>query len=91
MHVLGVLDTILHKIEHDFPQIKGIILGINNASCLASHDSIPYIYLLNNSMTNLKVKNWVYTEACTGRNYLDSRFSFVNLILTDYLMEGGYM
>ena len=31
----------------------------------------------------------MYTEACTGKNRLDSHFSFVNLTLTGYLMDGG--
>ena len=65
------------------------MLGSDNASCLASHDSIPYIFFLNKRMTNLKVKNWVYTEACIGKNLLDSHFSLANLTLAGYLMDGG--
>ena len=89
MQVLGVLDAILHKIGQDFPQIKETMIGSDNTSCLALHDSIPYIYILNKRMTNLKVKIWVYTEACTGKHRLDSYLSFVNLTLTGYLMDGG--
>ena len=65
------------------------MLGSDNASCLASHDAIPYIYCLNKRLANIKIKNWVYTEACTGENRLDSHFSFMNLTLSGYLMDGN--
>ena len=73
---LGYFDAIHHKIEHDFPQIKEIMLGSDNVSCLDLHDSIPYTYFLNKRMTNVKVKKWVYIEACTGKTLFDSHFSF---------------
>ena len=42
VQVLGVLDAIIHKIQNDFPKIKHLMLGSDNASCLAYHDAIPY-------------------------------------------------
>ena len=91
VQVLAVITTVIEKVKQDFPEIDTITIGSNNASCLASHDSIPYIHLLNRKMEGVQVRNWIYTEACTGENRLDTHFSFVQLKLTAYLLQGKDM
>ena len=65
------------------------MLGSDNASCLSSHDLIAYVHDLNKRLTGVKIKNWVYTEACTGKNCLDTHFSFVNITLKGFIMDGN--
>jgi hypothetical protein len=80
----------LNKPKKDFPQIEEVMIGSDNASCLASQDSIPFVHDGNALQTNsLQITNWVYTEACTGKNKLDTYFSYVNLQLAGYLTDGN--
>ena len=60
------------------------MLGSDNASCLVSHGIIPYIHTVNQRLAGIKIRKWVYTEACTGKNRLNSHFSFINLLLTAF-------
>jgi len=63
------------------------MLGSDNASFLAYHDNIPYVQQLN-QQKEIKVRNWVYNEACTGKGRLDNHFSFVNVTLKSYCIDG---
>ena len=81
--------TIVKQIKVQFSELTELMLGSDNASCLASHDSIPYILHTNTRLNGVKVTNWVYTEACTGKNRLDSHFSFVNLLLKGFTEDGN--
>lgn len=44
LQVLSILDKIIDQIKKDHPAIKELVLGSDNASCLASHDNIPFIH-----------------------------------------------
>lgn len=50
--------------------------------CLASHDIIANIHLLNKELEGigLTVVQWIYTEARTGKGQLDTYFAFVNTV-----------
>ena len=69
--------------------IEELVLGSDNASCLASHDNIIYIHHLNQKVDGIKVTNWIYTEACTGKGRLDTHFSYLNLKLKAYVIHGN--
>lgn len=62
------------------------ILGSNNASCLPSHDNIPYVHGLN-QQNKLKIRKWMYTEVCTGKGCIDTHLSFVNMKLKSYCID----
>ena len=81
VQVLAILTAIISWIHTDFPEINKLMLDSDNASCLESHDSIPYIRHLNKSNQGICVRYWVYTEACTGKDRLDTHFSLANLII----------
>jgi hypothetical protein len=90
MQVLGILTSLLPFIKEQFPGIAEITIQSDNASCLASHDNIPYIHHLNKELAllGLTVAVWIYTEAGTGKGRLDTHFSFVNIVFRSYI-EGG--
>ena len=64
MQVLAVVEAIVKKIHTDFPAIKQLMLGSDNASCLSSHDGIPYVHAINLRLDGIKINKWIYTEAC---------------------------
>ena len=90
MQVLGVLEAVCKLITREFPQLDEIMVVSDNASCLASHDNIPYVHKqINPNFPNLKITKWIYTEACTGKNRLDTHFSFLNLKMKSYVRDGN--
>jgi len=96
LQVCSVITEILRRVSEHMPDITDICLQSDNASCFASQDHIPYIYLLNKeSHGPIIVKShgpmivkWIFTEAQTGRGRLDTHFSYVNMLLQSYI-EGG--
>jgi hypothetical protein len=52
MQVLGIMTSLLPLIKQDFLDITEISIQSDNASCLASHDVIPYIHHLNKELEN---------------------------------------
>ena len=48
--VLAVMTAIMKQILDNFPEGNESIIGSDNYSCLASHESIPYIHKLNDIM-----------------------------------------
>ena len=88
LQVLSILDAIIDQIKLDHPEIEELMLGSDNASCLASHDNIPFIHHRNLTKLDIKIRNWIYTEACTGKNLLDTHFAFLALLLKLYVLDG---
>ena len=90
IQVLSVLEKIIDQISIDHPLIEELMLGSDNASCFDSHDNIPFIHHRNKRNENkIQICNWVYTEACTGENRLDTHFSFLAMILKYYILENN--
>ena len=89
VQVLSILDAIVDQIHEDFPEIDELMLGSDNASCLASHDNIPYIHYRNLRKQYIKIRNWIYTEACTGKGRIDTHFAFIALILKSFVLKGN--
>ena len=88
--VLAVVTAILSQVKIDFPDMEEVMIGSDNASCFASHDIIPYIHCLNACEGGrVKVRTWIYTEACTGKNRLDTHYNFVSLIIKSYVYDGN--
>ena len=85
--VLRILDAIVDQIHEDFPEINELMLGSDNASCLASHDNISYIHHRNLYKQYIKMRNWIYTEACTGKGRIDTHFAFIALILKSVVFK----
>ena len=79
MQVLAVLNAVLKQVKIDFSELEETMIGSDNASCIASHDSIPFMHHLNQNLNNVNVRNWACTKARTGKNRLDSHFSFASL------------
>ena len=50
VQVLSILSCVLQYIKLKFPEIVQLMLGSDNASCLASHDNIPFIHHLNSTI-----------------------------------------
>ena len=90
IQVLSVLDAIIEQIAKDHPKVKQLMLGSDNASCLASHNNIPYIHHRNlRADSSIFCKNWIYTEACTGKNKLDTHFSYLSQKLKNYVIDNN--
>ena len=49
------------------------MLSCDDASCLTSHDNMSYVHSLNDRV-GMFLRNWVYTEACMGKTWLDTHF-----------------
>ena len=47
VQVLAVVEAVVKLIKTDHPEIKSLMLGSDNASCLSLHDLIPYVHDLN--------------------------------------------
>ena len=88
VQVLSILDGVIDQIAMDYPEIDELMLGSDNASCLASHDNIPYIHHRNLQKQNIKIRNWIYTEACTGKGRIDTHFAFIALLLKMWVLSG---
>ena len=90
VQVLATVTSILEMLRTDFPNLQDVMIGSDNASCLASHDIIPYIHNLNQELQGqgVTVRKWIYTEACTGKNRLDTHFSYVNKKMKAYVLDG---
>ena len=89
VQVLDILQAMIVQIKEDFPEITELTLGSDNASCLASHDNIIFVHHLNDRLDGIKVRNWLYTEACTGKGRIDTHFSYLNLKLKAYVIDGN--
>ena len=90
VQVLCIINAVIDKIAQDYPEIKELMLGSDNASCLASHDNIPYIQHRNlNTRLGILIRNWIYTEACTGKDMLDTHFAYLALLLKRYILNGN--
>jgi hypothetical protein len=91
MQVLGVPTSLLPLIKKLYPEINELTVQSDNASCLASRYIIAYMHHLNKELADigLKVIQWTYTEAQTGKGRLDSHFSFVNILFHSYA-KGGH-
>jgi hypothetical protein len=50
VQVLATVTSILEMLRTDFPNLQDVMIGSDNASCLASHDIIPYIHNLNQKL-----------------------------------------
>ena len=87
IQVTAIIESVVERIHADHPEITSIMLGSDNASCLSSHDFIVYMHFLNDRLNGIKINNWVYTEACTGKNRLDTHFSYVNMKLKTYMRD----
>ena len=59
-----------------------------NASYLALYDNIPFVHYFNESLTGLRVDKQICTEACTGKTRIDTHFSYVNLKLKLFVLNG---
>ena len=63
VQAIEIVTAIIHKIQTMYPEIADFMIGSDNTSCLASHDSITYIHYLNKDLEAIKILKWVYTEA----------------------------
>ena len=45
--------------------------------------------LLEQKNPSIQVRNWIYTQVCTGKNRLDTHFSFVKLKLEALVLDGN--
>ena len=79
--VLSILDDIIDQIAKYFPDITELMLASDNASCLASHDNIPFIQHCNSNKPQVNVHTWIYAEPCIGKYRLDIHFFYISLLL----------
>ena len=95
IQVKGALQCIIPFIKSKFPAISTLSFISDNASCFASHGNLPFINSLNENfavdyhppLVPIRVKRWVYTEAQTGKDELDTHFSFVNSQFHKYVLD----
>lgn len=50
---------------------------------------MTFVIHLNNRIDSIKVWNWLYTEACTGKGRIDTHLSHLNLKLKAYIINGN--
>ena len=72
------------------PEVKGVTFILDNGSGFASHDNVPFVFHLNERLaTKVKVRGWVFTEACTGKDEEDTHFSFINALFQAFINDGN--
>lgn len=74
-------------------KIKYITIQSDNASCFASLCHVKLIFHMNiffaeNSLPT--IKQWIFGEAQTGKNRLDTHFSYIQAKLNAYICESGF-
>jgi hypothetical protein len=89
--VMAVVEALIRAIKEKNPDVEDVIVQSDNASCLASHNKIPYIHFLNQELAaiGVRISKWINTEAQTGKGRLDTHFAYVNLHLTSYVENGN--
>ena len=73
-----------------------VVLQSDNASCLSSQDHIALVYAMNErNATKFKgsaqIVRWIYTEAQTGKTFLDTHFSYINKKMIAFVQDGNDM
>ena len=91
LQVAAVLTKVLlPQLKKDKPLLEELIIISDNASCLASQDHIVPIHHWNRNKNNgFKVISWLFPEAQTDKNRLDTHFSFSSLQIRKYLEDGN--
>jgi hypothetical protein len=85
------MQIVLPLMKEKFPLVERFIIQSDNASCLSSLNHIAFLNEANKYwMENLKfwVSRWIYTEAQTGKTYLDTHFAYINKKVERYVKGG---
>jgi hypothetical protein len=81
---------IIREIASQHPRLKEVIIISDNAGAFSSASNLPFVYALNKGQVgDLQIRAWAYTEAQTGKSFLDTHFSFVNRQLHKAIVRGG--
>jgi len=87
------MKIMMEEIKKKFPELKRVVLKTDNASCMSSHNNIPFVFHLNKDLKsqfdNFKVSRWINMEAYTGKDFIDTHFSFINGRLQAYVLAGN--
>ena len=93
IQVAAIIQIMLDEVKKKFPDVKRILLKTDNASCMSSHNNIPFIYHLNKEIKekhgDYQVARWTNMEAYTGKDFIDTHFSFINRRLEAYVNNGN--
>ena len=93
IQVAAIIQVMLDEVKKKFPDVKRVLLKTDNASCMSSHNNIPFIYYLNKEMKekhgDYQVERWINMEAYTGKDFIDTHFSFINRRLEAYVNNGN--
>ncbi len=85
-----LLRCILVEVKLRYPDTLSVTLQSDNASCFAAASHVPFINALNAhaaSNTGIYVREWVFTEAQTGKSALDTHFSYVQERLRRHVLD----
>ena len=100
IQVCTIISKALKLIKEEFPEIKEIIAKADNASCMGSTNSIPYLYHLNKELREeyadhrfgpIQLTRWFSMESQTNKCHLDCHFSYVNVNFRGYVESGNNM
>ena len=100
IQVCAIISKALEIIKKEFPEIEKIIAKSDNASCMGSTNSIPYIYHLNKEIRAkhsderhgpVQITRWFNMESQTSKCLLDCHFSYVNVNFRGFVEDGNKM
>jgi hypothetical protein len=89
---MNYLPTLLKWTKDNLPHIKSIIIASDNAGTFSNKLLVVYLWNLLVMAQNQglpSIKRWIYSEAQTGKNMLDTHFSYVSLWLKSWVDEGN--
>lgn len=89
VQVASAIQEIRQWIGQTYDNVRDIVIQSDNASCFSSQELIPFIYHLNKETHDSpKISRWIFTEPCMGKSRLDTHFSYINLVLKNFVEDG---
>jgi hypothetical protein len=89
MKVVSCLEALLVHLQSTFLLVDKIVLISDNATVFTGTEWIPWIIKFSRKYPSLRVSRYMNTEAQTGRDMLDTHFSFLNKKIDAFVRKGN--
>ncbi len=82
------IESMIDYLERKLPHVEKVVFISDNASVFANANLLLFIYAMNLTR-RVKVVRYMNTEAQTGRDMLDTHFSFMMKLIKRYVLAGN--
>jgi hypothetical protein len=90
--VQHLLHCIMVRVQARYPLVKTVSIQSDNASCYSCSGHVHFLLAFNDHARRAgrpTIREWVFTEAQTGKTALDAHFSYVQQRLNRYVQQDG--